>query len=411
MKLLLIGFANQSASVLSVLIERTYPDWTCEIVERRVGKDNQMKLPVIASNHQDANALVINTQGIGMDSFLPEYVSALRRFIGVRAALIVSRGDLALWQGSGVLPDGFGFLIKSPFSKAEITDALSTLIVAAMQVENNRDKFVSEEVEVLPVSMLASTSDIVPVPPKLRASHTFIHKVLDVHFQVAQNPLFHELLDVSLTEGTVKVTMGTQTFYMDQTQNLALVVNIDRLIDYCDVLRVSSEAKGVVVMEAMPQEAFNRLAAQSPANGYQKYAINTLLWRLYSEVLPLTIDVPDHHLLLKMRYMPNFALTSKNVPDEVRSLVSSCIVAPRGLLHLEQQELDDLQNKAMFNRVFLLALLSGVADVDVLRDSFERPNTQQSALPTVEDEEEARAHAEKAARSGFFKRLLSKLKF
>ncbi len=407
MKLLLIGFANQSASVLSVLIERTFDNCICEIIERRISEDYKSHLPIIDINHQDADAMVINLDGVGMANFLPQHAGVLRRFIGVRAAMLVAKNDIILWQGAKILPDPFAICIKSPFSRDDVTDALGYLIKVTPDAAARAEEFMSAE-PVVEEEVQVPIADVVITKPKSRASHAFLNNLVDANFNIPQNQLLHELLLVSSAEGTIKLKMGSQHVYIDQAKNLALVNHLDRLLDYCKMVGGMKNPQDVLTVEVVSQEEVDRIASQAPANGYHKHAVSTLLWRLYSEILPSHIEVPDHHLLLKMRYMPNFALMA-GISDEMRSFVSSCIVSPRGLLDLSEEDLGD-NGKVLFNRVLLLAVLSGVADIDVLRHSFEHGAIAPTkARPVVEKQQNE--SVQKASQTGFFKRLLGKLKF
>ena len=204
----------------------------------------------------------------------------------------------------------------------------------------------------------------------------------------------------------MKLTMGSRHVYIDQEKHLALINHLDRLLDYCQMIGNLQNPHDILTVVTASQESIDRIASQAPANGYHKHAVSTLLWRLYSEILPAHVDVPDHHLQLKMRYMPNFALMA-GISDEMRAFVSSCIVSPKGLADLTEGELGG-NDKPLFNRILLLAVLSGVADIEVLRQSYENPGLARTAIGTKAKHNDS---VQKAAQSGFFKRLLGKLKF
>lgn len=119
--------------------------------------------------------------------------------------------------------------------------------------------------------------------------------------------------------------------------------------------------------------------------------------------------------------MPNFS-GMKEVPEYVHAVVSSCLVVPKNLDQLDMVfgELTQ-KNPSILHRIFLLSILSGSADIDVLKRSFYAANP----LDKILSEEEIKLVSEpepvpeltpnkgvaQAAKTGFFKRLLSKLSF
>lgn len=215
--------------------------------------------------------------------------------------------------------------------------------------------------------------------------------MLDEHFAIEQNELLHQMLEVTLSDCPVKITAGSQVIYANPAKNMALIGNIERLLDYCEVVNNFKAYNSVLLIEPISDAKFEEL---TNSNVYRKYALSTLLWQLYGAILPAEIE-GEHTLLLKMCYMPNFAVMGL-VPDYVRTAVSSCLVLPRTLAGL-YDTFEPKVPKPLLNRVFLLAILSGVADTQVLQRSL------------VSDERTSNLGVQKAQKSGFLSRLLQVL--
>lgn len=403
MKVLLIGFSKQSAGVLNLLINRFYPENQVVEIDRCFGDNMRLCLPAL-HGHKDATALVINLEGVGMMGFSQNYIKELTRYIGRRAALLIIKGNVAAWQDAQVLPREFATYLKCPYNKDETLAALETLFFQAKQIPDYAHEFYQGEpmdcgCDDEPYDFLGTVSN-----KKVGSGveRHVLHKVLDKHFPIAQNALLHEFSDIILEEGALRLIAGSQTIYMDKTKNLALVSSLERLMDYCSIANNFQVLTDVIVAEPINQEDFDKMASTVPHNGYRRYPLNTLLWQMYARILPERVEVAAHDLKLKMRFMPNFSMI-KDTPEYVHALVSSCLVAPRSAQELSDMNGFMIVDKAVINRVFLLAILSGTADFGVLEASF-----AEQEIPTTPARTE-NAGVQKAQKTGFLRRLLSKL--
>lgn len=407
MKVLLIGFSPQSASVLNLLIERYYPNYQATVIDRCFGDNLRLTLPVLQPVHEKTNAMIIHLDGVGMIRFSPNYVQILQQFIGKRAVLFVGKGDLQAWQDAHILPDGLAFFIKSSYTKDDMVAALTKLSEAATTLDEHKVQFneVScNDLENTPPDGFDYKLGMATANQVAARQPSFLHELLDCCISIQKNALLHELLDVTLAKYPQKLTAGSQVFYIYGEKNLALVANLSRLIDYCQVTTNFQALNNVLAVEPISLEDFAKMEAQIGQNGYQKYTLNTLLWQMYTYILPKEIEVNNDELLLKMRYMPNFA-QMQEVPEYIRALVSSCLIAPRSLKQLHQSMVGVAQiSRHQLNRFFVLAILSGVADNAVLEASFMQVNRKVHQPPAVN------AGVAKAQKTGFLQRLLGKLK-
>lgn len=405
MNIVLVGFSKQNASVLALLIARDYPNSNIQTLERSFCDNLRLCLPKLDSKQQLADAMIISLDGVGMMSFQPQHVTNLRQFIGVKTAILVTRGDLTPWKKTAILPKDFAIFVNSPYTKAQMDEALQQLAKNAAIVKNHSHEFRLPNEHQSP-----NDDDLVQQTPikgkslkELSKRDTFLHHLLKKHFDIRQMNLLYGMLDISLYQGSLKVMAGSQVLYVDSSKNLALVSNVQRLIDYCAVINSFLVSTNIVTVEEISTEHFDTIA-NNPVNGYSKYALNTFLWRIYSYVLPERIEVAPHNLLLKMRFMPNFGQMD-TVPEYVRHAVSACLVSPHSIADLkrdigEVQGVDD----GLLNRVFLLAVLSGMADMTILRKSYESQN-----VDSQNEQKQVNDGVKSAQKTGFFRRFLNKL--
>lgn len=425
MNVLLIGFSPQSAQVLHLLIERYYPTCQATVIERCFGDNLRLCLPSLQTVHESSNAMIIHLDGVGMIRYSPDGMQALRQFVGERAALFISKGDQLAWQQASVFADDVVFFTKSSYTKDEMLQALARLQTAVARlgksdgqltklsganptVNPNSDGFGADSLGAerhqggAMDGVAWQSSEYIAM---VAHQASFLHDLLDKCIAIKKNALLHELLDVSLIKYPQKLTAGSQVFYLYGERNLALVANISRLIDYCQMTTNFQVLSNVLMVERISLDEFEKIERQAGQNNYEKYALSTLLWQLYAYILPKEIDIASDELLLKMRYMPNFA-QMYDVPEYIRALASSCLIAPRSLKQLHQSMAGVQISRHQLNRFFVLAVLSGVADTAVLEASFRQMNRN-----AEKPQQAVNAGVAKAQKTGFLQRLLAKLRY
>lgn len=400
MKILLIGFSKQSAEVLNKLISDTYPDHQCISIERDFNTLLRLSLPsAVNTDHPDAQILVLNLDGVGMMTYMPNRIKQLQEFIKLRAVLFIAKTDLVLWRQANIIPKEFAFFLKSPHTKQEIMYALGHILKVAPNLQSQAHHF---------IPILDADTIINETINPYRASSTqdpsktseFLRQVVEKYFRISQGTIVYELLSMSFYNTPVKVTVGRQTFYLNKAQNLALVHNLDRLLDYLLIAKNYTTLNNIINIQPVLYEEFDEVIRLGT---HQRLSLNTLLWQLYDKVLPESLEVVDKNLLLKIKYMPNFGLMS-GVPHHTHSLISSCLVTPKKIAELQESLaiLGKAEDAGVLNRIFLLAVVSGVADLDILRSS-----TVNGFGPKINVQRNEGVN--KASSTGFFKRLLQKL--
>lgn len=400
MKVLLIGFSSPSATALMLLLNQQYPEHSVIEIERCFTNDLRLCLPNLPEAHRDATVMIISLEGVGMMQFMPQHIKALQKFIGARAALMTTKGSGEVWRQAAILPSDFGQFLTSPYTKADMEQALVRLFEVAPQLTERRHEFKYQEMagdaleEYVTINMNAAPKEV---------NGSFLHRVIERHFDIKQRPLLHELVDLALDDRALKLTVGSQAVYINRKKNVALVSNIERLMDYCAIVNNFEALSQVIQIEAVSEHEVENALNMSAKNGYKTYALNAFLWRVCARMLPARIEVPDHNLRFKMRAMPNFAQMGET-PEYVRALTALCLVAPRCMGELVEH-LAGAVDKAVANRVFLLAILSGMADLEVLEQSFSE------MMLASESEQTINQGVQKAQKTGFLRRLLEKLKF
>lgn len=235
---------------------------------------------------------------------------------------------------------------------------------------------------------------------------------------VCPNNVIYELIHIFAQEHPFKIVIGNQMVYVYPKKAIALTQNLDRLLDYfsiagnCQVLRTN------ITNIALSDAEFDRMIHNIKNEGYRRYSLNSFLWQIYSTILPTRINAPRNTLKLKIRYMPNFS-GMKDIPEYVHAIVSSCLIVPKNLDQLDMVfgELTQ-KNPSILHRIFLLSILSGSADIEVLKNSFylqtpldkllhEKNKYDKESTPKTT----ANKGVTQAVKTGFFRRLLNKLSF
>lgn len=433
LKILLAGFSTPSASALTLLLQRNYPQVEPIVLERCFTKDLRLTLPPLKAGDGGAFATIINLDGVGMSLFNEQHIKTLVEFIDFRAVLLLTRSNIGQWQNADFLPHGSSFFLSTPYTKQDMEAVLTNFIDVATNLQENpanaaqnRAAISKKAIKYLGSDESDTISHIESVDPEKERSENsrFIQSVIDTCFSGAcPNNVMYELIDIFSQEHPFKVVVGNQTVYVYPKKSIALVENLERLLDYFSVAGNCQVLKTRITNIAMTDAEFDRVANNIKNEGYRRYSLNSFLWQIYSVILPPRLNVPKNNLRLKIRYMPNFA-GMQEIPEYIHAVVSSCLVSSKNLDQLDEMFGEITQkNPTALRRVFLLAILSGSADIDVLRRSFYISNPVEAILEAKAKAQTSEIQVEpesditpnkgvaQATKTGFFKRLLSKLSF
>lgn len=431
MKLLLAGFSAQNAGMLNALIVN-HQEYT--VAELPLSFDNRLRLclPTIPAHHQDAVAMLINLGGVGMPNLTAEQVSTLTDFVDERVALFIVQSDSHTKHLKQVFGDSASVCVPLPYNKQVMAESLAKLFKLAKDKPSSK-KITSKNQPLTapPATPSTQPTDNARKTPALssteqantksgtpthrtkpdtqkskKASTTsstwtahehytpnrnaqFLHTLLDSHFAISQVGSLHKFVQLLEHESPIKAQIGDETIYVNRFINVALIGDYAKLLENCH-----ANTDNLIQVSELTKGEFDEILNQAQHGVYQKYPFNTLMWQMVDCLLPRRIEVPDHSLLLKMRFMPNFGNASQ-VPEYMRTLTSSCLLKPRGLNELTAKM--GLADKGLVNRLFLLAILSGTADSEILQTSFHQTTTPQSTI--------------KPAKTGLFTRLSSRFGF
>lgn len=386
-----------------MLINRNYLGCQVVVIERMFCENLRLCLPNLPKEHQNADAMIISLEGVGMIRFAQRHIKTLQDYIGVRTVIFTTKSNLEDWQAARILPQDFAIFVQTPYNKDTMTMALNALLTVAPTAKFRGDEFYNLHfAEDAPKDDFLSD---IPIPKAPKNRDHFLHQILDTYFHTKQNEILHNVVQIILAEGPVKITVGRQVVYANYRKNLALIDNKAKLMDYCTIMKTFEVLDCALDVEPISDDVFGWVMNASPNNGYQKHALSALLWQMYSKILPPHIDNPAHSLLLKLRYMPNFSQID-GVSESVRSLLAACLVTPKTIQQLHNTANSDI-DKATIHRIFLLAILSGVSDLDVLKYSFTKDKSQ--AIPSQINAPDYNQGIKKAQASGFLNRLIKVL--
>lgn len=458
MKFLLIGFSEQNANLLSFLIQQNHKNIQCDYIERQLSKDQIFELPDI-STHSNSDALIINLDGVGMMSYQTRYKEMLQSFITDRPALLSTRMPIEAWQQNYQATNLI--YLQSPYSKESMLESLEQLIAIKQDTRVAPDPKPSSTVinngaissggnggisqdEIDQIASLAQTSssrqtsvqsDVAPTQAKpttdtstsaesyrlpltdnpiIRApnnpAQNVVAKSLQIYFpEMYARPIIKEFAKLFYQSTPFVLITSRYQLLIDPDNNLAISTNVARVLDYLAVAKNHNEFAHSISLEPLTPERYRIHMMELDATGAKKYTLNTLLWQLYHAILPERPSAAHNlqdSLQIKVRFMPNFA-TLDSLPIYTQTVISSCLSLPKTLDELYTLFSDI--NPEQLNRICLLAILAKIVDLNVL--ATPRPKSQMAthALDGAERLTAKNDGVNKAAQSGFFRRLLNKL--
>lgn len=431
MKLLFIGFSEQNANLLSFLIQQNFSHIDCVYIERHLTQDLKFSLPIIPSQHQDAQGFIINLDGTGMLSYQSRHKDSLLKYTKQLPTLLTTRMAIEPWQES--LGQAHIFYLQSPYNKDSMLSILKDLLAYQQtstpspsitpvskpqaMVSNNPATNPSDHTPNLSVAQNSPSTpqtdkkqplfDNVLTQAPNNGEQTIIKNVLSQHFNAVYNTtLIKEFSKLFFQNQPFILRASRYHILVDGNNNLAISTNIARMIDYFTVAKNHEQFSSSMTVEVLDQAQYLAQAQELEQLGAKKYALNTLLWQIYHAILPEHIQTQARNLQLKVKFMPNFA-SLDDTPSYTQAVISSCLSLPKTLdeLHIIFGEI----KPENINRIFLLAVLSRIADLDVLATPRADNQISINQILKTQHKEQKNAGVNKATKTGFFRRLLQKL--
>lgn len=414
MKLLFVGFSEQNANLLGFLIEQNFTGIECVYIERDLTSDLRFVLPTIDSKHQDAHGLIINLGGIGMLSYHEQHKNALLNFTQNRPTLLTTRTPVEVWQEA--LAGFHQYLyVQSPYSKDSILPVLQQLI-------DSSEVYTPESIEVMN-TFEAPAPAVTPKPVEHKATsqkqlltesillqkpnnkeQSILENTLNQHFKdVYQSPMVKELCKLFWQHEPFLFKTSRYEALIDPANNLLISTNIARIIDYLTIAKNHAEFINSITVEPLDSGTYDDYRQKLEDGQAKKYALNRLIWQIYHAILPEEITTTAHNLQIKVRFMPNL-IDIEDLPTYTQAVMASCLSNPKTLSDL--YTIFGEAPASTLNRLCVLAILAKIVDLDSLH--LVSPQTDlipESHISTRND------GVAKASKTGFFKRLLSKLAF
>lgn len=448
MKLLLIGFSEQNAQALALLVQMDFSKTQVEVVPRQFSDDLKLTLPPLQMT-QKCQGLIIDLDGVGMLRHDSQNEALLSKFIHNMPTLLLSRRSLDLWQQSTSLNHDHILYVQKPYNKNTIQASLHQLNELISQTCNGSPKPQSAHIGKQPISESPKDESKIKNHAQTHNPHLNNHQpkqtvqeqphdlnkpatntdshvyanpkietrdlaktwnILKTYFPVVyENKLIEHLLTIVNAKTAVQVKVGNYQLLANPKQGCVIVdSDMSRIVDYCSILKTHHRLDDKIQIQTLGQESYLKHLQFLQKLGYQQQSITTLFWQIFDEALDK--NMPMRHLLrLKVTFVPNFS-AMHFVPSYMHSVISSCLTIPRSIEDIERlfPELDIHQ----INRIFVLCILSGICDYDILTKNASQLPAQEILVSKQNKKEPLKKSGiDKANQTGFFKRLLKKLSF
>lgn len=181
---------------------------------------------------------------------------------------------------------------------------------------------------------------------------------------VYRRELLRHVIILATQKDPLYIRVGRAHFLVNVEKQLVISSNFSSIFDYCQGLNDKS-----LQIRSSILDAYNyQLNIQNLRRmGADDYPITPLLWQVFTQALPKRIQVSEHQLLMKVKFIPNFEVIGP-VPDYFEQIISSCEQEARTIKELESMFSNIEPGK--IHRLFVLSLLTDILDTEVLRQSF-----------------------------------------
>lgn len=416
MKLLFIGFSEQNANLLSFLIQQNFTHIDCVYVERNLTQDLKFSLPIIPNQHKDAQAMIVNLDGVGMLSYQTRHKDNLEKYIKQLPTLLTTRMAIYPWQES-LEQHANIFYLQAPYNKDSMLFVLHQLINCSKHISSTTTNanltndaptnHQTTTVITAHTDKKQSLFDSALIQAPNNKEQALIDKVLTKNFNAAyQTPLIKEFGKVFFQGQPFILRASRYYMLVDTNSNLAVSTNIARILDYFSVAKNHEQFSSSITIEVLSNEQYLAHLQELERLDAKKYALNTLLWQIYHAILPDEIQTQARNLQIKVKFMPNFA-SLEDTPNYTQAVISSCLSIPKTLdeLYVIFSEI----KAEHINRIFLLAVLSKIVDLDVLATPRTDNQISINQILKTQHKKQKNDGVNKATKTGFFRRLLKKL--
>ncbi len=226
-----------------------------------------------------------------------------------------------------------------------------------------------------------------------------------------QEKLLAELVQMFTQINPIHMQVGRYSLLIDTKKQIVLMDNLECILDYFSLVRNSTGVKNSFDYESLDKIKYVQIRNILIKNNAQYYPLKFVKWQIFSQLLEKNLPFESHQLQFKSRFMPNFAMMEET-PNYINFIIASCLTRPKTIAELKQT-FPNLEEEIL-NRVFLISILSGVADRNILLVSHKIQQSceylaQQQKNKKNQQSQQAK-EVQHANETGFFQRLLQKLK-
>lgn len=394
LKLLLIGFTQTNANVIQIFIEMTFKDIHVDAIIKPTNTQT-LNLNDLPQSTQ-SEVFIIDFEGVGLDLEDKNIVQTLADYTNGKPILFISRQ-----QSMPVALPNYEWL-TTPYTRQQMNDSLTSLLSKTPSYYTNPVPSTFSQ------TVQPNVSNNPPVEQGIDStiSPNDVKKVFDVLMDVFGNiheqPFFNFVKDLQLSQECIQVTINQHDMYFNPKDKSIISLNLERMADSFIVgLRKES-----ILFTKLDSNTFQQKSAYLLAQGAKQYTLSQLVWLIGLDIIQAKRDAYGeiHPLKFEARYMPNIAHIH-SVPKYVVPLIASCLGRVRGLSDFNSM-FPQLTN-AQINQVMILLTMSQAIRVETLLDSVKQSTA--TTLPTNMPNSQSNLGVQKANKTGFFRRLLSRL--
>ena len=405
--LLLIGFTETNANVIQIFIEMTFKDIYVDTIIRHLN-DSPLSLPVLTEEHHKNDVFIIDFEGAGLDLSDKNIAKNLEIYTRGKPILFVSRQN-------SVVPVSLVEYewLTVPYNRQQMTErvkkVLSNVTVQPLKPNTYEPNIQKPPVATQkppkeePVIDVNTTANISPV----KANNDDIKAIFDVLIrafpEINEQQFFHFIKRLQSVNAFNSVTINNYQMYLNPIDKSIITASLERISD--NFMVGAGVRNENIVFVQMDASSFRQKTASQLAAGAKQYTLAQVVWFIGLEMMQVNRNAfgQSHHLKFEARYMPNFA-GIKFTPNYLTLLIASCLGRARSLVDFGT--LFPQLTNAQVNQILILLAMSNNINKDILVQSA---NATTASTVANKVDTTNNTGIQKAQKTGFLKRLLSRL--
>lgn len=388
---LVVGFHDTEQRTLMMLKDLVFAQLDMQCVSRLVNDKHQLQLPPHPTKPVDF--YIIDLAGVGLTPQDNTYPITISEFTNNKPAIFITRHAPSDWEGLVATHTQF---LPLAYNRMQMQTAIAQAMQAVPQSVNSHPNHA--ETPVTSIEALRVLSDEVIIEKNFALlAKTFNHLENSIHFQLCKQ--------IQQLSNYAVVQVGQYAMYINPFEKSVIANRLNRLIDHMTVIQKTPYQADSFSIQMLTVDQYHHQVKTLLDAGEQKVLMSQMIWQLGLEGISPSAYNNAHELRLKAKYMPNLA-SIRYVPNYVSSVVASCLGKTRQLAEL--QSLFTQLTNGQINQVIILMILSNIIDSPILLTTHDIAK-QQDDLTSQAQSHNTGIH--QAKKTGFFSRLLGKLKF